>query len=158
MSVFVNVGIDGKETAAQAAEEIRARTSDAKPLLKNIGEHMLLSVDDHFKNEEGPSGEAWEPLAPATLKAKERDDILQERGRPSGLRGSITYEVLPSGVRVETPKVYGRVHQLGIGERSSVKTQQRMPAIPARPFLGVSSEDLEAIEGMITRFLSEDEA
>ena len=63
--------------------------------------------------------------------------------------GSIHPEPHKESVEIGTDLVYAAVHQFGIGERSVIETGRQMPAIPARPFLGVRDEDWDEIEQVI---------
>jgi phage virion morphogenesis protein len=121
-------------------QRLLAATGDVSPALRNIGEILVASTQDRFETKHGPDGEAWARNAPATIERKGRDNPLFEHGDlarqiHSALIGDDTLEVgssLPyaamqqfGGTKAEFPWLWGD--------------------IPARPFLGVSDTDKDAI-------------
>lgn len=139
MPLFLKIRLDEE----QIPDAFRARLASVplQPLYRSIGEFLLLRTDERFQAEKAPDGTPWAPLSPATLAQKSTDKILQESGTRGGLRGSIAYDATDERLRVGTNKVYGRVHQRGIGRRSFVETRRSFAAIPARPYLGTSKRD-----------------
>ena len=69
----------------QAFNRLLKSTRDTGPLMKNIGEKLLNSTRDRFRNEQDPDGKAWEPLSEVTKgrKKKNVDKVLTERGHLS---------------------------------------------------------------------------
>ncbi|WP_334128277.1 phage virion morphogenesis protein [Sneathiella sp.] len=128
--------------------------ADTTPLMQEIGEELRTSVDFRFENEEDPDGNAWLPIS--------RDGpILQKSAR---LRRSITYKATRRKVRVGTNVIYAGVHQYGAvikpksAARLAFKIGDRMifakqVTIPARPYLGFSQDDFEAIREIAMDFL-----
>lgn len=123
--------------AVQALERLEDLGADATAVFRDIGEHLLLATEERFDAERDSRGNPWAPLAPATLRKKRHPKILTESGR---MRGSIAYEAHRGSVELGTNVVYGAIHQLGGRAGRGRKVQ-----IPARPFLGVSSTDDDAI-------------
>jgi phage virion morphogenesis protein len=134
--------------------------------LKNIGELLIKSTRERFDQERAPDGKRWAPLDPEYAKGKRSKKILQESGMQGGLLGTIVYRVMGRLLEIGTNKVYGAIHQFGgvIVPRSADRLVFRIGGrlvfarkvtIPARPFLGISAADREAIvalvEGLITR-------
>lgn len=121
-------------------------------LHKSVGEHMLNSVEDNFDNETAPDGTPWAHHAPATVASRLRRNgnaeltILRESG---ALAGSFNYEADADQVEIGTPTIYAAIHHFGgaAGRNQSVD-------IPARPILGVSSDDEIALAEMAQDFLS----
>lgn len=149
-----------------------------------VGEVMSASTQERWEREEAPSGEPWAPLSPATLEARNRryggkrtkrgkggttvetagfaryrasQKILQVLGMRGGLRRSISYDAQADGLTIGTTRVYGAVHQFGLGPRSSVRSRRRFAGIPARPFIGISADDGGAIAQLVQRYIAEGE-
>lgn len=157
----------------------------ADDLMAEIGEYLLIETDERFESETDPDGQPWEPLSPASLLSgfrkrsrrpafrKRRSPegermptaaftryaankkILQELGTRGGLRGTVAYEESARSVRIGSNKVYAAAQQFGLGERSSLATQRSFGTLPARRFIGVSSEGRSVIADMIRRWTAE---
>ena len=140
---------------------------------KNVGEYLVRSVKDRFDSQTAPDGTAWTPLKPATKMRKRIDKILTET---SGLKDSFIYAANNGGVRAGTNKIYGAVHQFGLkgpvkipahksrrttvfGRKLSfpvwaeVREHTIEQNIPARPILGLSTEDRQEIPQIAADFL-----
>ena len=71
-------------------------------------------------------GNAWEPLDPATIRAKGHDSILVDSGRLlADVQAHSVYDADTHTSTFTTDLAYGVVHELGMPERG----------IPRRPFL-----------------------
>ncbi len=125
---------------------------DFAPFLKSIGEEFTGAggiINTRFKEEKGPDGAAWAPLASRTIRRR----LKKSNGAPitilrmSGeLAGSIAYEVTADRLRIGVRSgskagVYAAIHQFG-GKAG----RNRSVPIPARPYLGFSDEDWDMIE------------
>lgn len=122
---------------------LQAKLGDLAPAMKNIGEYLLLSTDDRFRNEVDPSGRKWEPNSPRTIAQKRAqgriNKVLQSTGR---LRAGISYKAERDRVVVGTNVSYAAKHQLGQG-------------VPQREFLGVSRKDEQEIVIILDEFLAD---
>jgi len=140
------------DTAMRASlDTLMDRMANRQGFFKNVGEHLLNSVHDNFAAERAPDGTPWQPLSPVTIAARQRHgdaplSILRVTG---GLVGSINYAADSDAVRVGTAKVYAAIHHFGGQAGRGGKV-----TIPARPYLGMSADDQEAIlelaEGWLT--------
>jgi len=132
-------------------KRLARRVSNMTPVFAEIGEIITESVQRNFEEKVSPEGEKWAPLAAAT-KARKRHpgEILVELGT---LFSSIHPEAHRDHVSIGTNIIYAAVHQFGIGRYAHLKTRRVMPAIPARPYLGIRDDDwpeiLDAIEHWI---------
>jgi len=116
---------------------------DLEPLWRDIGEYLLQSIDARFDAQVDPEGTPWAPLAPSTRRRKRGSKILTERGH---LR-DIAYQVHPDGLDVGTNMIYGAIQQLGGQAGGGVE-------IPARPYLGLSADDVDEIEALVADFVA----
>jgi len=152
--VKFDIRIDDREVQLAFNRLIQAG-EDLSPAMRAIGEHMVNTTRERFRDEKAPDGTPWAPLSEVTLKRKKRnvDKILTERGY---LSGTIAYREGPDFVEIGSSRIYASTHQFGAakGEFGGVRTSlpgrsffQPIPwgDIPARPFLGVSDEDSAAI-------------
>ncbi len=75
-----------------------------------------------IRKEQDPSGKAWQPLSPVTLKYKKNDRILTEK---AFLRNSIHRQAGPLHVRVGSNRAYAAAHQFGIKEKLNIRSHRR---------------------------------
>lgn len=122
-----------------------SRVNNMTPVMRNFGQYMILRTEERFEDEETPEGVRWQPLSQVTLAMKAQnndiDKILQAQGN---LLLSITPRGLKDGVKISSNMVYAAIHQFGgnAGRAHKVK-------IPARPYLGFNSEDLDEFKRIV---------
>ena len=125
MSGGVQIRVEINDKAfRRALGRLKANAENLRPALKSIGEAMLRSTDDRFKNQVSPDGLPWTPLSRPWRAYKERKHyilkILQMRGR---LRSSIVYQVGDDELAVGTNVIYAAIHQLGGEIRKGARKQ-----------------------------------
>lgn len=133
--VAIAVEVDDEDVQAGLRRLIEAAV-DVTPALEAIGEHLLVSHESYFEDEQSPDGEPWAPLSPRYAARKARSH--PEAGllvRDDLLRGLLRYQVDDDELQFGTDRVYGAVHQFGWEERN----------IPARPYLGIADDDRDPI-------------
>ena len=112
-----------------------------KAVFTAIGEELLLSTDDRFKNQTDPEGRPWASLnaeyAAWKRKFHGHDRILKLRGY---LRDTLRYQATDASVAIGSNRIYSAIHQFG-GQAG----RGHKATIPARPYLGVSDDDVAAI-------------
>ncbi len=148
--VTLTIDIDDAELQAEMKRKL-AKLDNLAPFHKNVGEHMMLSVEERFETETAPDGAAWAQHAPATRTARLKKygnaplTILRAEGH---LAGSFNYRADAGQVQIGSPIVYAAIHHFG-GQAG----RNRKVTIPARPILGLSPFDREAIHAMAEKFL-----
>lgn len=114
-----------------------------KAVWTSIGETLLQTTDARFASQTAPDGTPWAPLSARYAAWKRKrgfgSDILKQRGE---LRNTLTYQATESSVAIGSPRIYSSLHQFGGRFKAFGKHDATMPA---RPFLGLSPEDEEAI-------------
>lgn len=143
--------------------------ADTTPVMRAIGTGLVNSTQDRMDAGVDPDGGAWAPLNLLYAAGKRGPGILREAGMRGGLQGSITYRAGRHQVETGTNKIYGAIHQNGgtITAKGGGKLVFRMGGkliqtpsvtIPARPYLGISSDDqemiLDVVEGALDRTLA----
>ncbi len=136
MDVPIEIKIDNKELN-QVLDKLFEKTSNLRPLMKNIAGIMADAVEENFKQEGQP--DKWEELKKVTIKVRTKKGywpgkILQMRGE---LAASIATEYDESSATIGSNKEYAAIHQFGgqAGKNKKVK-------IPARPYLKLREKDL----------------
>lgn len=123
-------------------------------LHKEIGEVVLSSTQERFKTQKGPDGRRWKPSG--RVAATGGQTLSDTRD----LRNSLTVKATAKKAEVGTNKRYALVHQEGKLIRARRKpflkfrtatgwVQTKQVKMPARPFLGISSEDRQEIKVVI---------
>ena len=122
---------------------------------KELEKRMLKRTQKRFLDEVDPDGKPWEPLALSTIKRKGFDTILIRTGhmardiqivKGATANGPGTTRVnTGAGFSIGTPNTpYAKHHQNG----------QPSKNIPARPFLGITNDDIRSLLRMVTNMLN----
>lgn len=139
---------------------------DIKAKNRVLAETIRSSTLERFNAEKSPDEKKWQKSIRA---AAEGGKTLQDS---RDLRGSIRSKITGSGFAVGTNKVNGPTHQYGEkGRTIRAKTSKGLRfrvggvwinkksvtiRIPARPFMGISEEDLKEIKSTMEQMLMED--
>ena len=135
----IDVDVIGLERVGRVIGRLREASQDVDPILRDFGEHLLTATKDRFATEAGANGRPWEPLDPAYAedKARSRPNAGQ-RVYDNFLRGTLAYVVSDGELALGTNLPYGARQHFGfVGPDSLGRTFDH----PARPWLGVSSDD-----------------
>jgi len=116
----ISIEVELREAQDVLADILR-RMGHRRPFYKSVGERLMSSTKDRFREETDPDGAPWKPLAKATIKARisKRQiplTILRSntRGKKgSSLAGSINVRMSEEDVRIGSPLDYAAIHQLG---------------------------------------------
>ncbi len=144
----IEIKIDNKKVE-KALLEIAQKTSNLRPLMKNIAGIMAYSTEENFKVEGRPK---WKDLSEKTKTARKKTghypgQILQVSGQ---LALSVTTQYDDSSAVIGSNKVYAAIHQLGGQAGKNKKT-----TIPARPYLVVTDDDFEDILSQTQKYITE---
>ena len=141
---------------AKASSKMKAHA----PLMASIGEALVSGTIHRFEKEVSPEGKAWPQSRRA---AAEGGKTLTDTGR---LRNSVDYAALEDKVMVGSNAKYARIHQMG-GDIKPKKSKKLIftgqdgktvaldgVKMPARPFIGISDEDMAEVKATIQSYLS----
>lgn len=163
MGASIAIKVDTSSLQGEFNKALK-RTGDLTPLFVDIGEYMVEETKDNFHTGTAPDGTRWEKSQRAIETG---DKTLIDRGH---LRDSITKKTLADGVEVGTNVVYAAIHQFGGKTRPHTIEAKAGKALhfsmggamihaksvnhpgskmPARPFLGVNSENMKGIKRRI---------
>lgn len=131
----IEIKIDNKEVE-KALLEIAQKTSNLRPLMKNIAGIMADSTEENFKVEGRPK---WKDLSEKTKTARKKTghypgQILQVSGQ---LALSVTTQYDDTSAVIGSNKVYAAIHQLGGQAGKNKKT-----TIPERPYLIIDESEI----------------
>jgi len=162
-----SVSFDLKEI--DAVKKMLAKASlnsaDRARLLQSIGAEMEAQTQERFDTQKSPDGDTWKDLAQKTKdyynsQGWSARSVLVGEGT---LRDSVTSEVQGGAwaVLAGATMEYAAAHQFGAEIAPKSAKALFVPGygmlkkvnIPARPYLGVSSDDAKAIEAAVASFL-----
>lgn len=149
MSDSIEIRIDNRELQDYLIR-LTERTSDLRPLMKNIAGIMADSVEENFAQQGRPK---WQQLAKSTIEQRVRAGkwpgmILQLS--QGGLASSITSHYDENSAIVGTNKVYAAIHQFGGKAGSNKKVE-----IPSRPYLKLTDIENAEILLEVKKYLQE---
>ncbi len=125
---------DMREKLSQLVEQMRR----PEGFYRRVGEHLLNSVSDNFRNEESPDGKKWAPLSPVTVERRGSSGPIL---KVSGELSSVNAQVTDSEVRIGSALIYAAIQHKG----GSPNGYMKGAVIPARPYLGMGRDDEEEI-------------
>ncbi len=92
--------------------QLLKKGEDMTPVFQDIGEMLLLSHDQRFRDQKSPDGVPWAPLSVDYQKAKKqhKDEILTLN---KFLSGNLAYQASYASMIFGTPMEYGAIHHFG---------------------------------------------
>lgn len=159
----ISVRIDGD--VKELMEKLQSLSNvDKAGVMNAIAEGLRTSTVERFLATEEPSGKKWRPSI----------RVIESGGKTltksATLRNSIKAQADSKGAAVGTNLVYAATHQLGDEREIKAKKGRYLrfsirgrwvsvPSvkvkIPARPFLGISDEDMKEIKGILEEAVKE---
>ena len=134
----------------ESLREIQARGDDTETPLRSIGEALIISHRARAKKQISPEGAKWAPLSPAYKKRKKKHKnrilLLDDH-----LIAELHYAVDSTGLVFGTDSVYGAIHQFG----GSPGMPPGPAAVPPRPYLGMSKDDVEEAREILSDWVLE---
>jgi phage virion morphogenesis protein len=145
------------EIQLESTEAQRALARLSPALLAQVSDEVGSLIEDQTKrriedDKTSPDGQPWAPWSPrhvARLSKRNRATARSLLVGEGDLRDSIQNLVTGTDIMVGTPVIYGAIHQFG-GDTSAGH-----PAIPARPYLGLSIENATEVEELVLDRASE---
>lgn len=140
----INITLDAVQADA-LLRRVEAGAQNALPLFTEIGTALEASTRERIETTKvAPDGTPWLDISPAWRRTKKKrghaEGILTMRG---DLLNSIAFEAAATYTDIIAgPTEYAAIHQFG-GDGSMAPGPA---AIPARPYLGLSSEDETEIQ------------
>ncbi len=148
MSDFIEIKIDNQEVERRL-QEIAKKSSNLRPLMKNIAGIFASATEDNFAEEGRP--DKWVELSEVTKNLRKEinkypGQILQVTGQ---LASSVnTYYDNDSAI-IGSNLTYAAIHQLG-GQNG----RNKKVTIPSRPYINLLEDDYDEILHEISEYLS----
>ena len=142
----IEIRLDNKKVE-EALLELAQKTSNLRPLMKNIAGIMADSTEENFKEEGRPK---WQDLSEVTKTARRKTghypgQILQVSGQ---LALSITTQYDDESAVIGSNKAYAAIQQLGGNAGKNKKVN-----ILARPYFNLSEDDYNQILKIIKNII-----
>lgn len=169
MSATLTTDLSGITRIAEKLREAGQALAHPARLMNDIGAALTQSSRERFDTQTDPEGVKWKRLALRTEISRmggARRVFTQKGGFRKGavarmdrlrilfaqghLRNSLTWRFNATSVEIGTNLSYGAIHQFG-GQAGRGKKI----SIPARPYLGLSNDDQDRVEGLIQDHLAE---
>jgi phage virion morphogenesis protein len=124
------------------------RSGNLRPLLLEIGEDLVDATHQSFYTATSPDGTPWKDNSDVTLARKTSTTPLTDKG---DLAASIHYSVIGN----ESVEVGSNMVQAAMMQYGGTKAQfpHLWGDIPARPFIGLSDEDVRNILALASGYL-----
>ena len=139
------------EEIRNALQQLQNAVGDISPALKEIGEILVESTKERFVTTTDPDGNPWLLNSVlSTLLYKEGDRPLT--GETGKLMDEISYNLIGNDtLEIGSPMEYAAMQQFG---GTKAEFPHLWGDIPARPFLGISSDDEDQIVQIIREHLA----
>jgi phage virion morphogenesis protein len=125
---------------AKALDKLHGKADNLSPVLKSIGEELVLSTKQRFQTATDPDGNAWARNGEVAIERKGRNQPLWDHG---DLGSNIGPQLLnPSTLVVGSNAEQAAMMQFG---GTKAEFPNLWSDIPARPFLGLSNADKDMI-------------
>lgn len=138
------------------ASKLLDRGIDVSPLLNNIAETILTSIDRRFEAEESAEGKPWVASHRAT---QEGGQTLSDSGK---FRRSFAYDAQGDHIKIGTNWPWANTHHYGVKIKPLSGKYLAFNGIfvkevniPARPVLGFSDSDKKIIEVQINNHIKD---
>ena len=147
--------------AIQKLTRIASQLQHPRKLYGLLGETLKKIHADRFKAEVAPDGKKWQSLSPITREIKGNDQILKQGGY---LSQKTAYNYDDNRLEFGSDAKYAKLHQFGgvirpkKGKRlkfgkGSNTVYAKQSTIPARPWLGVNTQDEQKLLKKATALL-----
>lgn len=159
MGLAFTIRADGLDQIERKLAKLQAQLGDLSPLMSVIGQYLSESNRIGFLDGKGPDGKPWKPSIRVQLMGGQtmldggnlQKSIHSEHGRNFVAVGTNDHRapMLHFGGRIVPKAGKALAFQLPGGQAVTVKSV----TIPARPFLGVSSDDEVQIGEIVYDYL-----
>lgn len=144
------------QSVQDALQKLQRRGQSLKPLLEDIGEYLIISTRQRFHDKEAPDGTPWADNSPLTESLKGSNDPLI--GESKSLSRYFSYNASSDTLEFGSPMEYAAVQHFGARQGAFGVSNRGTPLpwgdIPARPILGLSSDDEREVLDIVRDYLS----
>ncbi|PPD36792.1 MAG: phage virion morphogenesis protein [Methylomonas sp.] len=124
------------EAIINSLRQLKNSLGDLRRPFEEIGEELVDSTKNRFVTHTAPDGSQWDSNSPVTIFLKGADNPLT--GETLSLQRQITSQIDGDELQIGSTLLYAAIQQFG---GTKAEFPHLWGDIPARPFLGLSSED-----------------
>lgn len=178
--MVIKLEIKGLDKVKKLLEELKAAAKRPHVAMDLVGQRMVVMQKRHFRNQEGPDGQAWEPLKLATIarrRAGRGSRSYRTKGRRIGMGaaraivhfgGAVPVAGI-SGVKIlqDTGMMYRSLTYAvatdGLSAEAGIPTAvpygathqygDRKRNIPARPFCYLNRQETQQLVNLLKKEL-----
>ncbi|GAB5433145.1 MAG: phage virion morphogenesis protein [Epibacterium sp.] len=140
--------------------QLQSQLDDMSPVMQDLGEYLVQSTQDRMLKGQQPDGTPFAPRSETTLAlyaAKGFRFGAQPLNKSGEMRQQLNYQASADGLTWGSNAIQAAVMQFGARQGAFAGNSRGGPLpwgnIPARPFLGVSDDDHNAIVGELEEWL-----
>lgn len=138
------------DAAVQAAFKSRLnKTGNLKPMLDEVGELLTVSTRKRFDTKTAPDGTKWQANSALTQFLKGHNDPLI--GESGALKLQLHYNASRNSLEFGSTMEYAAMQHFG--GKTSPRSKYPNTTIPARPFIGLSKNDIKNILDVVRDYL-----
>lgn len=145
---MIELQVDNRRVLG-ALNGLLQRSEDLRPAFQEMGEYFIESTKRRFASKTAPDGSKWTDNSAVTEESKGRNDPLI--GESRRLSNEIHYRADARSVSWGSSLVYAGMQQNG-GLKAAYP--HLWGNIPARPFLGLSSDDENVALEILQEYLA----
>jgi len=158
---MITIELNEDEVAA-VLDRLSKALIDMTPVMEEIGDLLVNSTKERFKESVAPDGTKWAQKSQTTIAAyRRRGDRIDFRplfGPTGRLSSEISRTATDHSVEIGSNLIYAAVMQFGAAKGAFGTTRKggAIPwgRIPERPFLGISEQDRTNIVATVDEWLN----
>lgn len=146
---MIEVKIDDTQIT-RALQELQQAAGDLSPAFREIAEVLIESTKQRFSDGSGPDGQPWADNAPVTVERKGRNKPLVDGG-------NLQQQFAKNIIGGHTLEIFNTLEYAAMQQFGGTKAEfpHLWGDIPARPFMGLSGEDEDAVLTIIRDHLQQ---
>lgn len=137
------------EAVERAIQDLLNKGEDLTAPMKSIGEEMINSTQQRFRDKEAPDGSPWADNSPVTEKRKGHGRVLE--GESNELAKQFSYSAASNSVEWGSLMVYAAMMNWG---GTKAEFPHLWGDIPGREFVGLSDDDEDEVLAILADHLS----
>ncbi|MBL1267643.1 MAG: phage virion morphogenesis protein [Halomonas sp.] len=137
------------EAVERAIQDLINKGEDLTAPMKSIGEEMINSTQQRFRDKEAPDGTPWAPNSPVTEKRKGHGRVLE--GESNELAKQFSYSATSDSVEWGSLMVYAPMMHWG---GTKAEFPHLWGDIPGREIIGQSDDDEDEVLAILADHLS----
>lgn len=128
--------------------QLKNSLGDLRQPFSEIGEELVDSTKNRFVTHTAPDGSQWDNNSPVTIFLKGANNPLT--GETLSLQRQITSQFNSDELQIGSTLLYAAIQQFG---GTTAEFPHLWGDIPARPYLGLSTDDETIVFGILSSYI-----